>query len=80
MILLCIYPQVYNFHYYRYSDVLVFTLSGVLNIASNGLRSYALKLEEASKVIAYLYVDAVLVFVVDILGFGYEFGVQGIIG
>ena len=64
--------KVYNFEYYTLFDITMFLISGVLNIVSNQMLSYAYKLEEVSKLAPYSYVGPVFTCAWDMIFFGYS--------
>ena len=50
-----VYPSLYNVEYYTLRDVVLFLISGLLNILSNMLSGYAFKLEEVNTLVPFGY-------------------------
>lgn len=80
VLLLLVYPSVYDIGHYTPYEISLFMISGVLNILANALQGYALKLQDASTVAPFLYVNPLIVFLFDLFLFKYSFGVLGIFG
>ena len=80
IIILFTRPEIYNFEYYRLSDLFFFSLSSIAHYISQNLASLAYKYEEASKVTPIAYTIGVFLALVDILIFGYEFNITDITG
>lgn len=80
LVLLAVYPTVYNFEYYRLSDMGWFILSGVVHYTAQTLASVAYKYEDASKLAPLNYTIGVFLFFSDMFLFGYSFSFTDIIG
>ena len=79
-ILLLIYPTVFNFKHYEIKSISCFVISGCFNISLKTLSSYALKLEEASFLAPFMYLNPVVTFMFDIWLFKYSFSILDIVG
>ena len=80
IMLLALYPSVYNFKYYRFIDVLLFVISGLFNYLTNLTKSIALAYGNASFVAPFNYLQVLLLLICDLTLFGYTFSLIDYIG
>ena len=79
-VLLIFYPNVYHFSEYDLYCISMFLASGIFNIISQSLASYALKLDDAAFLAPLFYLFPVTTFIFDVTLFEYSFSFLDIIG
>mmetsp|Transcript_4176 Transcript_4176/g.3921 ORF Transcript_4176/g.3921 Transcript_4176/m.3921 type:complete len:165 (+) Transcript_4176:627-1121(+) len=73
LILLGVYPSIYNFEHYTWLDMGYFFISGVVHFIHQNLVSIAYKYQEASKISFLTYSSGIWLLLSDYIIFGYKF-------
>lgn len=80
IVLLMVYPSIYNFEHYTTTSMTWFVLSGIVHYTAQTVTSVAYKYEEASKIAPFSYTIGIFLCISDIFVFGYKFSFTDILG
>jgi len=80
LVLLLLYPSIYNFKYYTVMNVIWLAVSGIIHFLGQNIISIAFKYEEASKISPLTYTMGIYLLISDIFIFGYKFSLTDISG
>lgn len=75
-----LFPSWMNFSHYTFTDMLLFSLSGVVHYTGQTLTSMSYKNTDASKVTPFSYFSSIYLLIFDIFVFKYSFTFTDIIG
>jgi len=80
LLVLVVYPSLYNFEYYTWGSCGWFIVSGVFNYGVQTFKSLAYKYDHASFIAPFQYFGILFLFLSDLLIFSYSFNITDIIG
>ena len=80
LVLVAVYPSLFNFKYYTWESMMWFMISGVFNFAAQNFKSLAYKYDDASFIAPFQYFPILFLFLWDLVVFEISFTSTDIIG